>query len=270
MPKISGVIISFNEENKIADCIKSMENLVDEVLVVDSLSSDQTVKIAKKMGARIINQKFLGYIEQKNFAVAKAKYDWILSLDCDERLSETLVQSIQSLKNNLPDDGGYTINRKTFYVYQWLNHCFYPDKKVRLFHRKSAYWGGVNPHDHVIVNKGETKPLKGDILHYSFDSIAQHIKTIDKFTWIGAGEIIKKNKKISVVTPALRGLATFIRMYFIKKGLLDGYPGFVASVLSGFHVFIKYNHVYFENKKISLKPRNSPPEITPRNNPSRQ
>jgi len=249
LAKISGVIIAFNEEKKIADCIKSMLPIVDEVVVVDSLSTDQTVKISKTLNARVINQKFLGYIEQKNFAVKKAKYDWVLSLDCDERLSSELLESIKSIKDKLPDDGGYIFNRKTFYVYRWLNHCFYPDKRVRLFNRKTASWGGVNPHDIVIVQKGEIKAMKGDILHYSFNSISDHIKTIEKFTMIGAQEIINRNKKISAFTPTIRGFITFFRMYILKNGFLDGYPGFVVCVLSGAHTFIKYNHVYFENKK---------------------
>ncbi|MDH4198944.1 MAG: glycosyltransferase family 2 protein [Spirochaetia bacterium] len=253
LAKISGVIISYNEEKKIGDCIKSMLSVVDEVLLVDSLSADRTVDIAKKFKVRVIAQKFLGYIEQKNFAISKAKYDWILSLDCDERLSGELSKSIESIKNDLPEKGGFIINRKTFYVYRWFNYCFYPDKRVRLFNRKTASWGGVNPHDKVIVQRGVIQPLKGDILHYSFDSIADHIKTLEKFSWIGAQEIIKKNKKISAFTPILRAFATFIRMYLLKKGFLDGYPGFVACVLSGVHVFAKYNHVYFENKKSIAK-----------------
>jgi glycosyltransferase involved in cell wall biosynthesis len=250
LAKISGVIISYNEEKKIADCIKSLLPVVDEVIVVDSLSTDQTVKIAKNLKARVIHQKFPGYIEQKNFAVKKAKYDWILSLDCDERLSVELLDSIKAVKDNLPDSGGYVFNRKTFYIYRWLNHCFYPDKRIRLFHRKTALWGGVNPHDMVIVQKGKIEPLKGDILHYSFDSIGDHLKTIEKFTWISARELINKNKKVGIFTPALRGVAAFVRMYLLKRGFLDGYAGFVACVLSGVHAFIKYNHVYFENKKV--------------------
>jgi len=249
LAKISAVIISYNEEKKIGDCIKSLQPVADEILVVDSLSDDDTVKISKSLKARIINQKFLGYIEQKNFAVKKAKYDWVLSLDCDERLSEELLESIRSIKNDLPEAGGFVFNRKTFYIYKWLNHCFYPDRRVRLFHRKSASWGGVNPHDYVVVQKGEVKPLKGDILHYSFDSIQDHLKTIERFSLIGARELIRQNKKAGVFTPTLRGLVAFFRMYVFKLGFLDGYAGFVACFLSGVHAFAKYSHVYFECKK---------------------
>ena len=134
MPKISACIISFNEEKKLEDCLKSLQPVVDEIIIVDSLSTDATLEIASKYTDKIYQQKFLGHIEQKNLAVSKAEHDWVLSLDCDERLTPQLQQSILAIKNTLEAADAYCMHRKTFYVYRWLNHCWYPDTKTRFAH----------------------------------------------------------------------------------------------------------------------------------------
>ena len=249
MPKISACIISYNEENKIEDCLKSLEGVVDEIIVIDSLSTDKTKDIVRKYTDKIYDQKFLGHVEQKNLAVGKASHDWILSLDCDERLTDELKNSILREKDNLENADAYRVARRTFYVYRWLNYCWYPDFKVRLFNRKSAKWGGTNPHDRVEVDGNNIVTLKGDMQHYSFNSISEHIKTIDSFTEIGAQEIIKKNKSVSLLSPFTHGIWTFIKLYFLKKGFLDGFAGIVVAVLSGMHAFIKYTKVIMKKKK---------------------
>jgi glycosyltransferase involved in cell wall biosynthesis len=245
MPKISACIISFNEEKKIEDCLQSLQPVVDEIIVVDSLSTDKTLEIVAKYTDKIYKQKFLGHVEQKNLAVNKASHDWVLSLDCDERLSAQLQDSIANIKDSLASHDAYKMPRKTFYVYRWLNYCWYPDKKVRLFNKHKAHWGGINPHDKVIVSSDNIQELKGDILHYSFDSISAHIQTLDKFTEIGAQEILKKGKKVSLLSPLLHAKWTFFRMYIVRGGFLDGFAGLVASMLSFMHVFVKYSKVLF-------------------------
>lgn len=245
MPKISACIISFNEEKKIEDCLKSLQGVADEIIVVDSLSTDKTVEIARRYTDRIIDQKFLGHVEQKNLAVSHASHDWILSLDCDERLTPELRESILAIKDKLDEHDAYQMARKTFYVYRWLNHCWYPDRKVRLFNKHKAKWGGTNPHDRVEVDSDNIQRLKGDMEHYSFDSISAHIKTLDNFTEIGAREIIAKNKKVSLWDPFTHGLWTFIRLYFLRRGFMDGFAGFVVSTLSFMHAFTKYSKVIF-------------------------
>ena len=251
MPKISACIISFNEENKIEACLKSLLAVVDEIVLVDSLSSDKTLEIARKHTDNIFEQKFLGHIEQKNLAVEKASNDWILSLDCDERLSEDLQQSILSIKDQLDNADAYCMSRKTFYVYRWLNHCWYPDIKTRLFNRNTSHWGGTNPHDHVITDGNNIVRLKGDIQHYSFDSISDHLQTIDKFTEIGADELIRKNKRFNIFSPLTHASWTFIKLYIVKRGFLDGFAGLTVSVLSYMHVYIKYSKAYIKRKKIA-------------------
>lgn len=250
MPKISACIISFNEEQNIGDCLNSLGNIADEIVVVDSFSTDRTVEIASQYTDSIYHEKFVGYIEKKNLAVSKAKYDWILSLDCDERLSPELASSILAIKERLDEQQfAYRMARKTFYIYRWLNYCWYPDKKVRLFNKHMAHWGGTNPHDKVIVKEGRTSDLRGDLLHYTCNSISQHLQTIDKFSEISAGEIIARGKHVYLFDPLTHGLWTFIRLYFIKRGFLDGLAGFIVSVLSSTATFVKYSKVLVHQRK---------------------
>ena len=244
MAKISACIISYNEEKNIEDCLRSLEDVADEIVVVDSFSTDRTVEITSRYTDSIYHEEFVGYIEKKNLAVSKAKYDWILSLDCDERLSPELASSILAIKESLDEQqNAYRMPRKTFYVYRWLNHCWYPDKKVRLFNKRRAQWGGVNPHDKVIVEEGSIVDLRGDLQHYSFNSISDHLQTMDKLSEIGAREIIASGRHVSLFDPLTHGLWTFIRLYFFKRGFLDGLAGFIVSVLSSMHAFVKYSKV---------------------------
>ena len=251
MAKISACIISFNEEDKIEDCLKSLQGIVDEIIIVDSLSTDRTKEIAQNYTDKIFDQEFLGHVEQKNLAVSKASHDWILSLDCDERLTQELASSILKIKENIEQADAYRMARKTFYIYRWLNHCWYPDYKIRLFNRNSATWGGINPHDRVEVKGNKIVTLDGDIQHYSFDSLSEHIQTLDLFTEIGAREIISRDIVVTIISPWTHGLWTFIRLYIFKRGFLDGYAGLVVSVLSGMHAFVKYNKVLFYRWKNS-------------------
>ncbi len=251
MPKISACIISFNEENKIEDCLRSLLPVADEIVVVDSLSTDRTLEIAGRYTNNIFNQEFLGHIEQKNFAVSKASNDWILSLDCDERLSEQLQQSILAVKDRLDDADAYCMSRRTFYVYRWLNHCWYPDIKTRLFNRNTSHWGGINPHDHIVTDGANIMRLNGDIYHYSFDSISDHLQTIDKFTEIGADELLRKNKHFNLLSPLTHASWIFIKLYLIKRGFLDGFAGLTVSVLSYMHVYIKYSKALIKRRQMS-------------------
>lgn len=240
MAKISACIISYNEEAKIEGCLQSLQGIVDEIVLVDSLSADKTVEIARRYTDLIYDQKFLGHIEQKNLALSKAQNDWVLSLDCDERLSDALKRSILTAKANLDKADAYQMARRTFYVYRWLNYCWYPDTKIRLFNRRKAKWGGVNPHDHVEVETKNIIKLNGDIDHYSFDTISEHLQTIDKFTEIGALEIVKKGKRVTMLAPFTHASWTFIRLYILRRGFLDGFAGIIVAFLSFMHVFVKY------------------------------
>jgi glycosyltransferase involved in cell wall biosynthesis len=253
MVKISACIISFNEEKKIEDCLKSLVGIADEIVVVDSNSTDNTVAIAQKYTDRIILQDFLGFIEQKNFAVQQAKNDWVLSLDCDERLSPELQKAITEIKHSSEQADAYRMPRKTFYIYRWLNHCWYPDIKIRLFNKKTAHWGGTNPHDHIVISSSNIVQLPGDIYHYSFDSISDHIKTIDKFTEIGADELVRKNRSFNILSPFTHSSWIFLKLYIFKRGFMDGFAGIIVSVLSAMHVFIKYSKAIIKRKQAGVR-----------------
>lgn len=250
MPKISACIISFNEEKKIEDCLKSLRPVADEIIVVDSHSTDTTVEIARKYTDKVYDQAFLGYIEQKNLAVSKASHDWIISLDCDERLDSEVTALILAAKDTLNDYDAYRMSRKTFYVYRWLNHCWYPDKQIRLFNKHTAKWVGMDLHEKVLVDGSNIKDLRGDILHYTVDSISEHLQQIDKFTEIAAGEIIKNGKTVNLLTLLTHSVWTFVRIYFIRGGLLDGFAGFVVAFLSMVYAFVKYAKVIFKRQML--------------------
>ncbi len=240
--KISVAIITFNEERNIERCLKSVVALADEIIVVDSLSSDRTVDIAKENGANVVLQKFLGYIEQKNFAIDQCANDWVLSLDADECLSEELQQEIISLKNKSVQADGFIMPRLSHYCGQWIKHgAWYPDKKVRLFNRAVAKWGGINPHDKIFfTNANHTiQQLNGDILHYTINTKEEHKKQAKRFSEITAKELFNQQKSTNVFKIYLKPIVRFIRDYFFKAGFLDGKAGLQIAIISAHHVYLR-------------------------------
>jgi len=250
MAKISACIISFNEEKKIEDCLKSLQGVVDEIIIVDSGSTDNTIEIANQYTSKVFLHDFHGYGKQKNYASSKASHTWIINLDCDERLSYQLQQSIIKKKKSLDDADAYYMARKTFYIYRWLNYCWYPDKKLRLFNRDKTRWSDADVHESINRDNIKCQNLNGDILHYSFDSLSDHLKTIDSFTETGANDLIEKNRSISVISPVTHASWIFIKLYILKRGFLDGFAGFVVAILSSMHVFIKYSKAIIKHKQL--------------------
>ncbi|CAN5430315.1 glycosyltransferase family 2 protein [soil metagenome] len=245
MAKLSAVIITFNEERNIDRCLQTLSSVADEIVVVDSGSTDRTEAICRDYKVRFIHQPFLGYIEQKNFATANAAYDLILSLDADEALSDELHQSVLLAKES-PQASAYTLNRLTNYCGHWVRHCgWYPDKKLRLYDRRKGQWGGTNPHDRFEMKGSEpTLHLNGNLLHYSYNSISDHILQINRFSEIGAQALYAKGKKISILGIIVKTHARFIRNYIIKKGFLDGFYGWVISKNSAYATYLKYIRLY--------------------------
>ncbi len=246
MIKLSAVIITFNEEKNIERCLQSLQGVVDEIVVVDSFSTDSTEEICKKYNVRFIKHPFEGYIEQKNWATQQAKNDYVLSLDADEALSEELKKSILKVKENWEFDG-YSFNRLTNYCGHWIKHTsWYPSKKLRLWDRRKGKWDGINPHDRFVLTKGcKTKHLKGDLLHYSFYSIDQHINQINKFTEIIADSFHKRGLRVNIFWHLiLHPLWRFFRDYIVKIGFLGGLYGLIVSINSAYEVFIKYFKLY--------------------------
>ena len=241
---LSVVIITFNEERNIERCLLSVQELADEILVVDSFSKDRTLEICKLFNAKVIQNPFEGHIQQKNFAVKQAQFDWILSLDADEVLSDELIKSIKQIKSKeKPEVNLYEMNRLTNYCGSWVKHCgWYPDTKVRLVDRKFAKWGGVNPHDKLEGHKQEQVDfLKGDILHYSYYTKEDHLKQIEYFSKIAAGELVKQGKNVAQFTVYLKMATQFFKSFVIKRGFLDGKTGWQISKLSAFATYRKYS-----------------------------
>lgn len=240
MPQISVVIITFNEEKNIGRCIDSVLPVADDVVVIDSFSSDKTEEIVLEKGCRFIQHQFEGHIQQKNWAITQAQYPHILSLDADEALSETLQKEILAVKEAWDSDA-YYFNRLTNYCGKWIKHCgWYPDQKLRLWDSRKGKWDGTNPHDKFEIFEGGTKKyLKGDLYHYSYYTISQHILQIENFTSISAEEAVRKGKSMNIIGLLLKPIWKFIRDYFFRLGILDGYYGFVICKLSAFATFSK-------------------------------
>ena len=241
MINLSVVIITYNEEKNIGRCIDSVKTIADEIVIVDSFSTDDTKKICLEKGAKFFEHKFDGYIEQKNYALTLASFPYILSLDADECLSVDLIKSIAEVKNDWQYDG-YIMSRLSNCAGIWIHHgLWYPDKKLRLWDSRKGKWGGENPHDKFIMEKGATtKHIKGDILHYTVDSAETHIKQIDKFSDIASLEMYRKGKKAYMPYVALKFLFTFTKGYIIKLGFLDGRYGFFTNYQAARYVWLKY------------------------------
>lgn len=242
MTPISAVIITYNEERNIGRCLESLQDIADDIVVVDSFSTDRTAEICAAYGVRFVEHAFDGHIEQKNWAITQAKYPHVLSLDADEALDETLKKSILAVKENWIHDG-YTMNRLTNYCGSWIRHCgWYPDTKLRLWDSRKGAWGGTNPHDkyELFDSASTTGHLRGDLLHYSYYTRADHYKQIEYFTTILAKAQFQEGKKAPWLTWVLSPVVKFLKDYVIKRGFLDGAAGFTISRLSAYATFVKY------------------------------
>jgi len=242
MNNLSVVIITYNEEHNIGRCIDSVVGIADEIVIVDSYSTDRTKEISESSGARFILHEFENYVEQKNFANTQAKFDYILSLDADEVLSEKLKESIKQAKENFSADG-YTMNRLTNYAGKWVKHCgWYPDKKLRLFDRRKGRWEGLIIHESFEMTEGsKVDHLSGDLLHYSFNSIEEHKKQSDKFTTLGSEADFQRGKAAPLYKIWFSPIIKFLQSYFIRFGFLDGKTGFTICRLSAFASYQKYS-----------------------------
>lgn len=250
---ISVVIISFNEEKNIERCLDSVKEIADDIVVLDSFSTDTTEAICLSKGARFVQHIFDGHIEQKNKAITYAKYPYILSLDADEALDERLVESIKLVKNNWEKDG-YTMNRLTNYCGKWVKHCgWYPDTKLRLWDSSKGKWTGTNPHDeYTLENGSKIGHLKGNILHYSYYSLEDHDKQIAYFTDIASKAHFKQGKKSTIFQIIFSPIVKFIQSYILKLGFLDGYYGFVICRKSAYASYLKYKKINLLEKGKTL------------------
>lgn len=239
--RLSVVIITHNEERNIRRCLDSVRPTADEVLVVDSGSSDRTTEICREQGVRLIEQEFLGYVEQKNFAMEHASYDHILALDADECLSEELQSQVLAVKSGWRGHG-YTMNRRNNYYGAWIRRSgMYPDRKLRLWDRRQGRWGGLNPHDKVVMHNGaNVGHLPGDLLHFAYDSIASHARQANRFSSIAARAYFDDGRRSSLFRVFANPSVRFLRDYLIRGGFLDGFNGLMVCSLNSYMTFLKY------------------------------
>ncbi len=265
MHPLSVVIITYNEEANIGRCIDSVKRVADEVIVLDSYSTDLTAELARERGATVHFEKFRGYIGQKNLAIQLARHDHILSLDADEALDEKLVASILRAKENFSQPA-YRMNRCTNYCNRFIRHgLWYPDPKVRLFDRRIAHWAGLNPHDKVELAPGlRAAKLDGDILHYSFNSPDDLVWQNNRLSSIAAASLYARGSRSTWYHRLLRPAWAFLNGYFLRLGFLDGADGFFIAVNTAHQVFLKYSKLQRlqrgkQQPQVSPIPRHLPP-----------
>lgn len=243
MANISAVIITKNEAQNIARCIRSAKLVADEILIFDSNSTDNTTAIAEAEGAVVHLIEWQGYARTKNLANSKAANNFILSLDADEEVSEELVHSILEVKPGLQN--AYSFNRLNNYCGRWIKHGgFYPDKKIRLFNRNLAQWEGDFVHEELVVQPNiQVQHLQGDLLHYTYSSLSDHLKRIDRYSDLAAKKFTSRGIKPPAYKLLLNPLARFVRNYFIRGGFRDGIHGLCLCMLTSWEVFLKYAKV---------------------------
>ena len=241
MQGLSVVLISYNEEKNIRRCIRSVQGIADEIIVVDSFSDDDTVAIAISEGAIVKQSKFDDYINQKNKAINMASHDLVLLLDADEAVSDELAIAINEARKGL-SYSAYSMSRCSFFCGRFIKRgLWYPDKKLRLFDKRLGHCGGMNPHDKIIMDTDlPVKHLKGDILHYTFDTVEEYLERNDAVSSIAAQSLYDAGIRKPWTKIVFSPLWAFINGYFLRLGFLDGYNGYIIALYSSQQSFAKY------------------------------
>lgn len=249
--KITGNIITLNEENNIKDCICSVQQVCDEIIVVDSNSSDNTVKIAEESGAIIVKQSYLGDGPQKNVVLSHAKYDWILSMDADERLDDEMVSSIVNIKTTPTHVDAYGFKRKSYIGNRWIKQCgWYPDVCIRLYNKNRANFKDVVGHSSIEAKT--TKLLKGNIIHHSYQNYHDLLHKTNRFSTRGAKMLLAKSINVSRFSPFTHFLSAFIKKYILQTGFIQGIDGLTISLTASINAYMKYAK-YIEMQKENTK-----------------
>jgi len=237
---VSVSVIAYNEERNIRDCLDSV-TWAGEIVVVDSFSDDATLEIAKEYSDKVFQRKWTGINDQRNFALEKCTRDWVLCIDADERVTPALRGEIERVLK--AGDGrccGYLIPRLNYYFGRWMKHGgWYPNHRLRLFRRDKGRFGDNDPHDLVLLD-GPTRTLRGDLLHYSFESFEDQIERTNRYSEERAHLMARQGVRLVVPRMLLSPFANFVKVYILQQGVLDGRQGFIAAVMSSFHAFLKY------------------------------
>ncbi len=261
MMRISVVVITLNEQENIGRCFDSVQGVADEVLVVDSGSTDATCRIATEKGARVISHAWEGYSAQKNFANGEAAHPWILSLDADECLSEDLRRALMACKGDPArepsEDTVFEMNRRTAYCGRFLRHIWAREPKVRLFHRGTAVWEGGYVHENLAYDANCRKVrLDGDLLHYSYASIDAQVAMLNKYSGLSADEMFAKGRRYGLWVGLFKAQWTFFRDYVLKGGFLDGGDGFIICCNNAFYTALKSFKLWHRYKTADLRAAN--------------
>jgi glycosyltransferase involved in cell wall biosynthesis len=245
--RISACVIAKDEADRIGPCLESVR-WCDEVLVLDSGSTDGTQDLVRRAGARLVETDWPGWIAQKNRAVDAASNDWILSVDADERVDPELRAALEELRARLPEapEGpdapvAYEVTRKVHFLGRWVRHGgLYPEWRIRLFHRAHARWGGMDPHDHVEATGRVERVRRGNLEHYTYRDVSDHVRRMDRFSSAAARELFARGRRSSLLALLFRPPWHFLSSYVLRLGFLDGRAGLSLAVMRANYVFWKY------------------------------
>jgi glycosyltransferase involved in cell wall biosynthesis len=239
-PAVSACIVAMDEADRISDCLTSL-SWCDEIVVVDSHSSDDTREIAAGHGARVIERDWPGHVAQKEFAIRQARHDWVFCIDADERVSPELEKEIVELRGSgFPDHAGWRMPRLSRYLGRWIRHgSWYPDRQLRLFDRRRGRWGGRDPHDRVEL-EGSVGELDGHLLHEPYRGLEDHLATIGRYTTTMAAELHEQGRRAHAADIVLRPAWRFFRFYVVEGGWLEGWRGLLMAYLAAHYVRLKY------------------------------
>ena len=236
--KITATVITLNEEHNIAAALESLA-WADEIVVVDSHSTDETAAIARRHTDRVVARDWAGYVDQKNYAASIASHDWILSVDADERVTPELAAEIRTILGGTPREAAFRIPRVTWHLGRWIRTTdWYPDFQLRLYDRRVAQWSGWYVHEAVTV-RGETGRLRGELQHYAYRDIADHLETIDRYATYAARQMHEAGRRAGLLQIAGHPPLAFLRNYLAHGGIRDGTIGFIISSLNAYYVFLK-------------------------------
>ena len=251
---VSCCIVCFNEEQGIRRCLESVK-WCDEIIVVDSFSTDKTLEICQDYSTRIIQRAWPGYVEQKRFALSQVSHEWILNIDADEEVSPLLQNEIQAvLQQDDPAVDGFYIPRLVHYLGRWWWHGWYPSYRLRLFRKHKVRWGGVDPHEKVLLH-GRSERLSGNLHHYTYTDISDHLRTVNSLTDISSRELMLRKRQRHLSDVVLRPLWRFLSFYLLRGCIRDGIPGLFIAVTSAFYVFLKYAKLW---EQASDSPQRAP------------
>lgn len=242
-PGISAFIVCHNEERQIRRCLESIK-WCDEIIIVDSGSSDRTIEICREYTDRIFQRDWPGYVEQKRFALNQCHCEWILNIDADEVVSPPLADEIKEIVRAGTELNGFYLSRVVYHLGRWWRKGgWYPEYRLRFCRRSQTTWGGLDPHEKAVV-AGRTGRLKGELLHYTYRDLADQISRLNRYSGTLSANMYKSGERSSILKLTISPLSRFIKFYFLKKGFLEGLPGFIVAIIEAHYTFLKYSKLH--------------------------